>query len=149
VENIGHLRNQIALQKPGTRLTFSILRDKKPLSIVVEVGSFKDSEAAFDAPGENQKPPLGLEVQTLTPDLAASLGVEESKAVVIIKVAAGSPAAFTGLKKGALILAVNQQPVASKQEYEQILRAAPAGKPVLFLVKQGNQMRYVSIRVEP
>lgn len=147
VDQYSALRNFIALQKPGTRVTLTIQREGKPLEISLEVGSFKDhNRDVLSLNGETPK--LGLEVETLTPDLAKSLNLNDFSGVIVTKVHPGSAAAFVGLKKGALILAVNNQKVNSKQEYEAELRATPTDKPVLFLVKQGEALRYVSIRFE-
>lgn len=147
VGNIGSLRNFIALQTPGTKLTLKILRDKKPLDITVEVGSLKDAEIS-KASNEESSNKIGLSVQNITSDLAKSLNLVESKGVVVTKVIPGTPAALVGIKKGALILAVNQQQVTSTQEYDKILNATEEGKPILLLIKQGDAIRFVSIRIE-
>jgi serine protease Do len=148
VENIGFLRNLVALQKPGTKMTFSILRDKKPLEIEVEVGSMKGSE---DKDGEHEEATsnntLGLEVQTLTSELRKSLGLEEASGVLISKVLSGSPAESAGLKKGSLILAVNQQQITSKQQFDQLVKNLSDENLILLLVKQGNAIGFVPLRL--
>lgn len=146
VDSMGSLRNFVALQKPGDKVNLNIMRDKKPMSITVEIGTFQGNapEAEVEEPISNQ---LGLDVQTMTSDLAKNLNIGDQSGVIIIKVDPNGTAALTGLKKGMMILAVNNQKVASKQEFDQAIKTTPKGKPVLLLVKQGSNTRYVSIRL--
>lgn len=53
-----------------------------------------------------------------------------------------------GLKKGTLIISVNQQPVTNVDQFNKLLEANDPKKPVLLLVKQGNITRFISIRVK-
>lgn len=144
VISIGALRNFIALQKPGTQVTLGVMREQKPLVIALEVGTFQEQQPlAKDEPTTNK---LGIDVQTLTPDLAKSLKQEESTGVVVTSVKPSSAASLVGIQKGDLIVAVNNSKVTTKQEFDTAIKATPKEKPVLLLMKRGNTTRYVSIR---
>ena len=150
VTNIASLRNAIALMKPGTLLTMSVLRDGKAMDISIGVGAFpKDGEEeeteATPEPDEVNK--YGFGVGELTPELAKSLGYKEEKGVIITKVDKSTPSGWAGLKKGTLILAVNQQKVSNVSEYNKALEALEKGKLLLLLIKQGEQIRFVSLQV--
>ena len=149
VTNIAALRNAIALMKPGTSITLSLLRDGKPLDVSLGVGTFpSDSEeepAAIPEPDEINK--YGFAVGELTPDLAKSLGLKEEKGVIITKVDKTSPSGWAGLKKGTLILAINQQKITTLSEYSKALEAIEKGRPLLLLIKQGDQTRFVSLLI--
>ncbi|MFX5494455.1 PDZ domain-containing protein, partial [Acinetobacter baumannii] len=57
---------------------------------------------------------LGLELTTLTPQIAAQIGVpQDTKGVVVVSVDPSSDAAQKSLQRGDIISSVNQQPVAS------------------------------------
>jgi len=145
VVNIGALRNAIAIMKPGNTITLSILRGGKPMDIKVQIGTFPQNKPIVAAVKENK---LGIEVETLTSDAAAKLGLPNEKGGVIIrKVDPTGPAAWAGLKKGAVIIEVNQKKVKTAEEFNEALQATPAGKPVLFLIKQGDTTRFVSLKV--
>ena len=79
--------------------------------------------------------------------MATKLGMPNEKGVVISKVDPSGVAAWAGLKKGALILEVNQKKVKTVDELTEALHATPAGRPVLFLIKQGDATRFVSFKV--
>lgn len=144
VNSIAGLRNAISLMKPGTKILLSVLRNGKIEDINVDVGTYPKETAA----AESKHNKYGFEVQNLTPELAQSYGYTEDKGIVISKVNPGSPAAWAGLKKGILILAVNQQKVSTVDEFQKTLEDTEKGKPLLLLVKQGNVVRYISLQVD-
>jgi serine protease Do len=144
VQNIGALRNAVALLKPGTPITLTILREGKSMDISVEIGSYPRSTPKAASLSGNQ---LGFEVQDLTPETAKTLGIKEEAGVVITKVEPGSVAAWAGLKKGTLILSINQAKVSDVNQFHTALENLPPGKPVILLVKQGDITRFLSLKV--
>lgn len=147
VLSIAALRNAIALMKPGQRITLTILREKEKLEVPIEIGNFptEHEKTALAEPKENK---FGFSVQELNPETAKAFGYrEDEKGVVIDKIHAGTPAAWTGLKKGSLILAVNQTKVTSVEEFNRLMEATENGRPLLLLVKQGESVRFVSLLV--
>lgn len=144
ISNIGSLRTIIALMNPGSKINLSIIRNGKMMEIPVEVGSYPTSQPKIAFSAGNK---LGFEVQNLTPDIAHALGIKEEKGVIINKVDPNSSAAWAGLKKGALILEVNKKPVTSTDEFNEALANSPADKPVLFLIRQGDTIRFLSMKL--
>lgn len=135
VTNIAGLRNAIALMSPGTMLNLTVRsQDKSTKEIAVQIGDYPKDSAIAGAGGDY----LGLEVQSNSPD----------KGVVITKVNPNSIAALAGFKKGFVITSVNQKPVNTADEYIAAVNSTEKGRPVLLLVKQGDFMRYVSLRIE-
>ncbi len=58
-----------------------------------------------------QRPWLGANLQNVTKDIADSLGLERPAGALVVGVAAGSPAAEAGLKRGDVIIAIDGQAV--------------------------------------
>lgn len=145
VENAANLRNAIYRMKPGTRVMLTILRKEKQIQLPLEIGDFSEEKAIVKG---TQKSQLGIEVGNLTPEIAQNLGYGEEKGVVITKVDSNSAANFAGLKKGALIMAVNRQKVESVEQFNQTLQTTPQDRPILLQIKQGNAYLFVSLRSE-
>lgn len=141
--NITSLRNAIAMMKPGTKINLAVLRSGKILTLPLEVGTFPTAQT-FVANRENK---LGFEVDNLTPEIARNLGLLDGQGVVISKVEQGSPAAVAGIKKGALLVAINHKNVNSIDDVHDALSKTENGKPVLLLIKQGEATRFVSLKV--
>ncbi|WP_019830995.1 Do family serine endopeptidase [Sphingomonas sp. PR090111-T3T-6A] len=95
---------------------------------------------------------LGLDLQALTPRIAQQLGVPAStRGVVIASVDSSSDAASNGLKRGDVILSINQQPVTTVAAAAQVIAdARKAGRDtVLLLVQRGTQPAiYVGIKLQ-
>ena len=70
--------------------------------------------------GEVVRGTLGIESQNLTPQLAQSLGLSETRGALVTRVLAGSGAAAAGLKPGDVVVSANGQRVDSAQALHNI-----------------------------
>ena len=146
IKSVNHLRAVVAMYKPTTTVSISILRDGQTQDISVTLGErsarfprhTKDSEEYVDLW-------KGLSVQNLTADLAEKLGHTSDKGVLIAGVAPGSVAARAGLHKGDLILEVENQPIHSVAEFKAAVEKAMGEAKILLLVKHEGQVRYVTV----
>ena len=95
---------------------------------------------------------LGLGLQALTPRIAQQLGLPSTaRGVVIASVDSSSDAASNGLKRGDLILSINQQPVATVAAAAQVIgEAQKAGRDtVLLQVQRGTQQAvYIGVKLQ-
>jgi Do/DeqQ family serine protease len=93
-----------------------------------------------------QTPWLGAKGDTVTGDIAKSLGMDRPQGVLVSDIYAGSPAAVGGLKVGDVVLSIDGQPVndASSLRYRisllqlnqmTTIKALRGGKPVELKVK--------------
>jgi serine protease Do len=126
------------------QVTLKVLRDKQPMELPVTIAELQDDETQVAASGDSEK--LGLTVQTLTPEIAENLGVEEAKGVVVTAVESGSPADEAGLRRGDVILEVNRQAVEDADNYKAALKKGEKGKNVLFLVRRGENTIFLALK---
>ncbi len=70
---------------------------------------------------------LGVHIQQVTPEIAESLGLEKAKGALVSKVAEGSPAEKAGLKRGDVILEVEDEDVRALRDLPRIIAAIKAG----------------------
>ena len=143
VHHIAALRNAISMMKPGSKLQLAILRNNKTVDIDAEVGSYPDSQQK-SAPAKNSR--LGLEVENITPEVASKLGLSDTLGVVITKIDPKSPIAWSGIKKGTVILEVNKKKISSVTDFNTALKETE-GKFILLLIKQGELTRFVSLKI--
>lgn len=144
VINIATLRNAISLMKPGANVTLSVMRDGKVKNYDIVIAEFPKEGSVLASAKENK---YGFQVQTITPEIAQGLSLSDEKGVIISKVEPGTPAAWAGLRKGTVIVGANNKKIANAEEFQQALEATEKGKPFLLLIKQGNQVRYLSLQV--
>jgi serine protease Do len=100
------------------------------------------SDQGPTAQGQATRATLGVTLQALTPQIAQSLGIPATtRGVVIASVDPSSDAGSNGLKRGDVIMSINQQPTLTVASAAGIIDAAKkAGRDtVLLLVQRGTQ----------
>ncbi|MBP7052391.1 MAG: Do family serine endopeptidase [Phycisphaerae bacterium] len=139
------LMNKVAMRKPGTDVNLTVLRDGKRRKLTVTLDTRPDS-ATLARGGESQTAEqVGVQVQTLTRDLAQQLGYEGLSGVVVTEVEAGSPADEAQIQPGDLITEVNREPIRNVRQWnEAVAKGAEKGK-VLLRVRGENGARLVLI----
>ena len=84
---------------------------------------------------------LGIEAQDLTPQLAESLGFDDTNGVLIAAVLRDGPADQAQLKAGDIITTINFKPVInSRDSLNQIAGFAPNTSITLGIIRQGAEM---------
>jgi serine protease Do len=152
VENSFQLRNIVAQTKPGTSVTFTLIREGQQMQIKVLLGE-RPRELGAGKPTEEKQPKeqtyqkLGISAQTLTPDIAEQLGYKNQEGVVIIDVAGGSSAEDAGLQQGDLIMEVNQVKIRTVQDFKTVLDRLKSGDSAALLVRRGENTFYVAIQI--
>ncbi|MGC9771244.1 Do/DeqQ family serine protease [Fervidobacterium changbaicum] len=93
------------------------------------------------ATGKVEKAYLGVYVQTVTEELAKSLGLKVTKGVYVSQVEKDSPAAKAGIKEGDVIVKFNGQVVESAEELTSLVRNyTPGTKVKVTLNRTGKEM---------
>jgi len=88
----------------------------------------------------------GLFLQTLDSELAAYLKLPFEKGVMIRKVAVDSPAADAGLKAQDLILALDDTPIETVDDFYRRLRSFPVGSTIWLTVLRDGKKQTVSLK---
>ncbi|MHB8762828.1 MAG: DegQ family serine endoprotease [Deferrisomatales bacterium] len=142
VDKVGELPRLVAERVPGARVRVVVLRKGAQETVEVTLGELKDDPLAGQARIEEE---LGLTVQAVTPELRKHLGLDADTGVVVSGVEPGSPAATAGVRRGDLLLEVNQREVADLDAYQQALGEARGKGSVLLLVRRGQGTLYVVV----
>ena len=146
---------QLAVERSaiGSEVTLEVVRDAKSMQLTYvaqqQPGDFetkaRGKQQSAEPKSMNQ---LGLEIASLSSEVARQLGVEATEGVVITSVASGSPAAEAGLSPGMVIVEANRTKVNSPEEFAQALAAAGEDSDsVLLLVRSERGSQFVVIRI--
>jgi len=150
VEDSRSLRLHIASMAPGQTVQLGIQRNQNKLTLSVTLAELPETPEAASAPGAESAPSAvaGVDVDTLTSDIAGQLGLPaETHGVVVTQVDPSSAAAETGLQRGDVIQEVNRTPVASVDQYTRAVKAAN-GQQLLLLVNRAGTTHYVVVPSE-
>jgi serine protease Do len=146
VKGASDIVDYVSGQSIGARVTLRYLREGKQAESQVVLGELPDedrqnAEAGGLAPGK-----IGLGLQTLTPDVASSLGLDRgTRGAVITEVLPGSPAAEAGLRPGDVIVEVDRKPVGSSDDAVNGLRA-PQKSGHLLRIRGAGGTRFVTVK---
>jgi serine protease Do len=148
VEDPNHLRNMVAQTPVGKKVKIELVRDKKAMTIEVTlVEQPRDMAEAGDgetAPAAADTALAGLEVRTLTPDLARKFGITRvDRGVVVTSVEPDSPSGQAGLHPGDVVLELNRRPVRDVEEYNKIAGRLDRDESVLLLVNRQGRNNFV------
>ena len=100
--------------------------------------------------GTVQRPWLGASLQTLTPDIADSLGLQTPSGALIAKVHAKGPAAKAGLRAGDVVVSVDDKPVQDPQGFQyRFITKGVGGSAELGVVRKGQRLKTAINLVAP
>ena len=92
--------------------------------------------------GKVQRPWLGAALQTVTPDIAESLGLATPSGALVAKVHAKGPAAKAGLKAGDVVVSVDDKPVQDPQAFQyRFVTKGIGGAAELGVLRKGQQVK--------
>jgi serine protease Do len=126
----------------GNKVTVHYVRDGRTGEAAVTLGELPNED--MQKPESQEK--IGMALQTLTPDVADSLGLDRgTKGAVITDVLSGSPAEQAGLRPGDVIVEVDRRPVGSADQAVEALRT-PQKSGHLLRVRGAGGTRFVTIK---
>jgi serine protease Do len=91
---------------------------------------------------------LGVSVQPVTPELAASFGMKEEKGALIAEVIKESPAEKAGLKVGDIILEFDGKPIKDMHDLPRIAAVTPVGKRAVVKVARSGKTLEKTVVIE-
>ncbi|HEV8663340.1 MAG TPA: DegQ family serine endoprotease [Candidatus Methylomirabilis sp.] len=90
---------------------------------------------------------LGVQIQSLTEDLAAQFGVKPDEGVLIANVLKDGPAEKGGLKAGDVVLEVDGAKVTGVSQLQRLVAAVPPGKQVNLKVRREGGDLFLTLAV--
>ncbi|MCE5328462.1 MAG: Do family serine endopeptidase [Planctomycetaceae bacterium] len=144
VENSNELRNLVAGLEVGKSVPVEFYRDGKKTSVSVTIETQPANMfAAGEMPegGETTAGKFGLQVQTVTKELAQQYGYKTTpKGVVITQVTPGSSADSQGLKEGMVITQVQDKDIDTAEQFKEAVSAKEAAEGVRLRVTDPSGM---------
>ncbi len=134
------LPQQVGRAHVGSTQKLTIVRGGNTMVISFVVGDLPaegDDNAQNNPSAQGSGHHLGLYIRDLTPEEKQNLNV--TGGVEVSQIYDG-PAASAGVRAGDVILRLNHQNIGNVQDYLNIVRKLPVGKPVEMVInRQGNQ----------
>lgn len=99
-------------------------------------------------------PYLGVQMTTLTPELArqnnndpnSAFVVPEVNGVIVVRVLPNTPAAAAGIRRGDVITEVDGQAIANAEQLQKLVENSRLGQALKVKVQRGNQTQQLAVR---
>ncbi|MDR5170934.1 DegQ family serine endoprotease [Methylobacillus sp. Pita2] len=137
----------VGATKPGKQVPVEVLRKGASKTLSITLGEMPaDKDEVVPASQPNAKPEsnrLGLTLRELTPQQRRNLNGRNA----LVVVDAQGAAAQAGIRRGDLVLALNNTEVQSLEQFTKQVNAVQAGKTVALLVQRENNTLYVPVKI--
>jgi S1-C subfamily serine protease len=115
------------------------------IGFAISIATAKPIADQLVATGRVVHPYLGISYVPLTPAIAAQLGIQQEKGVVVARVAAGSPAAAAGIRSGDVITAVDNTPIQNGSDLARVLNSHKPGDVITLTILRQDQQLSVQV----
>ncbi|EIC23504.1 Do family serine endopeptidase [Thiorhodovibrio frisius] len=144
------LTRLIASLDAGSQVQIALIRGGQGLTLPVTIGQMPTEPQLADSglTNDGDQARLGVYLAPITPETRRELNLSPGTAgVLVTDVEPNSPAARAGIRAGAVISMVGQQPVSTPEQAISMIRAAASqGRPsVLLRLEQDGQQRFVPV----
>ena len=110
------------------------------IGFAIPASTVREVVSQLEAHGKVARGWLGVEVQAITPEMAASLGSKDLKGAIVANVVPGGPAASAGFRQGDMIVAINGAGVDDSRDLTRRVAALQAGSNATFtIVRDGSK----------
>jgi serine protease Do len=90
---------------------------------------------------------LGAMIQSVTPEIASSLGIKDNKGAMVAELVPGGPAAKAGFEQGDIVTAIDGQAVDDATDLTTRVAAVPAGQATTFSVSRQGKLMQVKVTI--
>ena len=145
VESSGDLPPLVGANPPGTRAEVLVSRNGKEKSFTVTLDALESDDEGnllAAAPAGGQSNALGLEVEPIADDNRRALGDPDGG--VIISGVESDAAYRAGLRRGDIILMINNEKIEDLKSFEKAVESIPEGKAVALRVMRDGVTRFLA-----
>jgi serine protease Do len=149
VNSSADLPRMVAQTRPGSKVTMQIWRKGAAKDVTVTVGEMPEEKVAQragrrDSKAGNVVARLGLTVSELSAEQRKELGIAGGLLVEDVQGAA----AKAGIRRGDVLMALNNQDIKSVEQLTQMLNQFDKAKSVALLIRRGDGALYVPLRLD-
>lgn len=125
----------------------AIIPQGQGIGFAIPVNTAKPLIPQLVKDGEVTRGYLGVNIQTITPDLAKAMNVENREGALVSDVVADSPADDGGIERGDIIIAYNGKDVKDSNDLPAMVAGTPVDAEVTVTVLRDGKERQLSVKV--
>lgn len=124
------------------------------IGFAIPINKAKEIIPALERGEQVSHPYLGVQIATLTPDLAkrnnddpnSTILIAEVNGALVVGVVPNSPAAAAGLRRGDVITQVDGQTITTSEQLQSLVDRTQTGQALRVTVRRGDRTQQFSIR---
>lgn len=151
IESSAALPPMVGATKIGETARLKVLRQGRSIEVPIKIGMLPDEEpgvAKGEEPSSGDKVSrLNLAVANPTAEQREQLEMPKTGGVLVMGVKPG-PAAEAGLRKGDVILRIQDQTVRDAKHFADIVNGLPKGKTVALLVQRRGGTQFLALKLK-
>ncbi|MCD6107081.1 MAG: trypsin-like peptidase domain-containing protein [Caldisericaceae bacterium] len=117
------------------------------LGFAVSADTCKKVVDSIKKTGKMEWPYIGIELATMTEELAGKVNLEYVPGIVVIRVMPGSPAENAGIEQGDIIISIDGVSVDTSDEFLKIVRSHKVGDSIMLEVKRKNINEMIKLKI--
>jgi serine protease Do len=118
------------------------------IGFAIPINLVKDLLPQLKSGGKITRGWLGVSIQGMTPDLAASLGLDQVKGALVSSVVHDGPAERAGIKAGDVVLEYDGKEINRANDLPFLVAGTPVGKTVSLQIFRGKKETPVTVAIE-
>jgi serine protease Do len=111
------------------------------IGFAIPASTIHDVVAQLQAHGHVSRGWLGVQIQSVTPEIASSLGIKDAKGALVADVVPDSPAAKAGFEQGDIITTINGQGIEDSRDLTRKVALVASGQTANFTVLRQGQTK--------
>jgi serine protease Do len=124
----------------------AIIATGQGIGFAIPINTAKSVISQLKEKGKVTRGWIGVSVQTVTPEIANSFGLKESKGALVGDIVPGSPADSAGVKRGDIITEFDGKNIKNMSDLPRIVAEIPVGKEVdMKVLREGKE---INIRIK-
>jgi len=108
----------------------AIIAEGKGIGFAIPVNMAREIIPQLEQKGHVTRGWLGVSIQEITPELAKSMGLKETKGALVAQVVSDSPAEKAGIEQGDVITEFDGKAVTDSKDLPRLVASTPVGKAV-------------------
>ena len=133
----------VGMTKPGVKVPVQVWRKGGAKEINVVLGELPTDDTLAEGKSAKAYTRGGVVLAELTADQRRELKLNHG---LLVEETTGD-AARAGIRTGDIILAVNNTPMRSVEDFRRVINAVPKGRSAAILVRRGEGSLYVPLKI--
>jgi serine protease Do len=137
----------INMQGDLVGINTAILPNGQGIGFAIPVNTAKPLVPQLISTGKVTRSYLGVNIQSITPELAQAMKLKDRKGALVADVVSGGPADHGGIKRGDVVIAYNGKVVEDSHHLPALVAATPVNQEATVTILRNGQEQQLSMKV--